>query len=240
MRIPKVYRRDENDMEKDKITYIDIESEQFDPVIYTPDIDFDDDKSVRRYVRSIKSVTRQSREYKRLMSFLKQKCGMNECFFLPRIKKYRDSAIQIEMHHTGFVMEDIVKIVLMKRYTEGESYDMNSVADEIMYQHYLGHISLTALSSTMHELIHEEDSGLFIPLQMVDFGNIQLFYEEYKEYVDKETRKKFEQYKVLSDAVDNIESIIPNYLDVSYIYYRKNGIEIPDMNKILEAIDLDD
>lgn len=239
MRIPRVYRRDENDKEKDKITYIDIESEQFDPVIYTPDVDFDDDKSVRRYIKAIKSVTRQSREYKRMMSFLKNKCGMNECFFLPRIKKYRDSKIEIDMHHTGFVIEDIIKAVLMKRYTEGESYDCNSVADEVMYNHYVGNISLTALSATMHELIHEEDSGLFIPLQMVDFGNIQLFYEEYKEYIDKETRKKFEQYKVLSDAVENIESIVPNYLDVSYIYYKKQGVEVPDMNKILEIIDLD-
>ena len=239
MRIPKVYRRDENINEKDKITYIDVESEQLDPIIYSPDVDFDDEKSVRRYVKSIKSMCRQSKEYKRLMSFLKNKCEMNECFFLPKVKKYRDSKIEIQMHHTGFVMEDIIKTILMKRYGEGESYDCTSVAEEIMLEHYKGDISLTALSATMHELIHEEESGLFIPLQMVDFGNIDIFYNKYKEYVDKETSKKFEQYKLLSQAVDNIESIIPNYLDVSYIYYNKKGIEIPDMNKILEIIDLD-
>lgn len=240
MRIPKVYRRDDNEKEKNKITYIDITSEQFDPIIYTPDVDFDDDKSVRRYVKTIKSITRQSREYKRLMQFLKTKCGMNECFFLPKLKKYRDSKISINIHHTGLVMEDIIMAVLKKRYAEGQSYDCNSVAEEVMYQHYVGNISLTALSATMHELIHEEDSELFIPLQMVDFGNIQLFYEEYKDYIEKDTIKKFEQYKLLSEAVENIENIIPDYLDVSYIYYNKEGVSIPDMDKILEIIDLKD
>lgn len=239
MRIPKIYKRDENINEKNKITYIDIESEQLDPVIYLPEIDFDDPKSVTRYVKSMKSMIRQSREYKQLMSFLKSKCEMNECFFLPHIKKYRDSYIKIEIHHTGFVFEDIIRTVLTKKYKEGEDYDAQSVAEEVMLEHYKGHIGLTALSSTMHELIHEPDSGLFIPIQMTDFGDMRLFYDKYREYVDKDTVNKFEQYKVLSDVVDNIESIIPNYLDVSYIYYNKKGVSIPDMNKILDIVDLD-
>ena len=239
MRIPKIYNRELNSMEKDKINYIDIESEQLDPVIYSPDVDFDDDKSVKRYVKSMKSLIRQSREYKSLMSFLKNKCEMNKCFFLPKVKRYRDSNIRIEIHHTGFVLEDLIRTVLMKRYKEGEDYDFQSIAEELMLEHYRGHIGLTALSSTLHELIHEEDSGLFIPLQMVDFGDMNIFYDEYKDYIDKDTIKKFEQYKVLSDVVTNIESIIPDYLDVSYIYYNQKGIEVPDMNKILELVDLD-
>lgn len=239
MRIPRIYQREENENEKNKITYIDLESEQLDPVIYSPDVDFDDDKSVKRYVKSMKSMIRQSREYKSLMQFLKNKCEMNKCFFLPKVKKYRDSSIRIEIHHTGFVFEDIIRTVLMKRYKEGEDYDFQSIAEEIMLEHYRGHIGLTALSSTLHELIHEEDSSLFIPIQMTDFGDMRIFYDQYREYVDKDTAKKFECYKVLSDTVENIESIIPDYLDVSYIYYNQKGIEIPDMDKILEIVDLD-
>lgn len=239
MRIPKVYKRDENDKEKNKIINIDVESEQLDPIIYSPDVDFDDDKSVKRYVKSMKSMIRQSREYKSLMTFLKNKCEMNRCFFLPKVKKYRDSNIKIEIHHTGFVFEDIIRTVLMKRYKEDEDYDFQSIGEEVMLEHYKGHIGLTALSSTIHELIHEENGGLFIPLHMTDFGDMRIFYNKYRDYIDKETKQKFEQYIVLSDAVDNIESIIPNYLDVSYIYYNQKGIDIPDMNKILEIVDLD-
>lgn len=239
MRIPKIYLRDENHKEKDKITYIDVESEQLEPIVYSPDVDFDDDKSVKRYIKSMKSSIRQSREYKQLMMFLKNKCEMNKCFFLPKVKKYRDSNIKIEIHHTGFVLEDIIRAVLMKRYKEGEDYDCQSICEEIMLAHYKGEISLTALSSTAHELIHSDDSGLFIPLHMVDFGDMNLFYEKYKDYIDKDTRSKFEQYKALSAVVENIDEIIPDYLDVSYIYYNCKGIEIPTIEKVLEVVNFD-
>ena len=64
--------------------------------------------------------------------------------------------------------------------------------------------------------------------------------KKYKEYVDKETVKKFEQYKVLSDVVENIEDIIPDYMKKNIIYYNCEGIEIPSMDKILEVVKLSD
>jgi hypothetical protein len=237
MRIPKIYKRDESYMEHD-IKYIDLTSEQLDPVIYVPDVDFDDFKSVKRYIKSMKSMIRSSNEYRKLMQFLKTKCEMNKCFFLPKVKKYRDSHIKIELHHTGFVLEDLIEAVLRKRYANDEDYGFQSIAEELMLEHYKGNIALTALSSTLHDLIHEENSNLFIPIHMTDFGNMNNFYDKYKDYIPEETKKKFESYKTLSSLVENIEDFIPEYLDVNYIYYRKQGIDIPDMDKILEIIDL--
>lgn len=237
MRIPRVYKRDGTSDPSIKKTILEVEAL---PIVeYDPDVDFDDDKSVNRYVRCIKGAIRSSNEYKRLMRFLKDKCEFNKCFFLPRVKRMRDSNIMIEMHHTGFVMEDIIVTVLRKRYSEGEDYGVQAVAEEVMYEHYNGDISLTALSSTMHSLIHEDDSGLFIPLQMVDYGDINLFVEKYKEWVPKETMKKFSQYQILSSAIARIDDIIPDYLDRNFIFFKKEGVEVPDMNKILELIELE-
>lgn len=238
MRIPKFIKRSLEDNLPNNIQEIEIE--HIDEVEYVPDVDFDDDKSVKRYIKGIKSIVRQSREYKRLMQFLKYKCEMNECFFLPAVKKYRDSKVQIEIHHTGFVIEDIIKIVLKKRYANNESYSQIDVADEVMLDHYKGWISLTALSSTAHELIHEENSSLFIPLHMVDFGDINKFYEEYQNYIDYETKQKFEQYKAISSVVENIHDIIPDYMDVSIIYYKQKDVELPDMDKILKILNKTD
>ena len=237
MRIPKIYKRDSSYEEHD-ITYIDLTSEQLDPVIYSPDIDFDDFKSVKRYIKSMKSMIRSSKEYRDLMQFLKNKCEMNHCFFLPRVKKYRDSHIKIELHHTGFVLEDLIEAVLKKRYANDEDYGFQAIAEELMLEHYRGDIALTALSSTLHDLIHEDNSNLFIPINMVDFGNMNNFYEKYKPYIADETKKKFESYKTLSSIVENIEDIIPEYLDVNYIYYNKQGVEVPSIDKILEIVDL--
>ena len=239
MRIPRIYRRADELSDEVKINVVEIPEETFkDPFPYFPDVDFDDKKSLASYVKSIKYMIRQSREYTSLMKFLKEKREMNKCFFLPNMKKYRGSKIKIEVHHTGFTMEDIVMAVLMKRYKNEEDYSYQAVAKEVMLAHYNGWISLTSLSETLHELIHEENSGLFIPLHMCDIGDATLFYEEYKEYMDKDLVKKFEQYKVLSSAIENIEDIIPDYLERKYIYYKRQGVEIPDMDKLLEIIDI--
>ena len=239
MRIPKIYRR--TDPNNSSVTKHIVEVDKLPVINYVPEVDIDDDKSIEHYVKTIKMYIRTSDEYKRLMAFIKDKLNAGSCFFYPNIKKSRGSKVKIEMHHTGLVMDDIVRTVLRKRIGEGEDYDVASVANEVMYLHYKGYISLTPLSSTAHQLIHEEDGGLFIPLHMVSFGNIELFYDEYKPYILKDTIKKFDQYKLLSNTVRDIDSIIPSYLDRSYIYYKvkDDGIEIPSMERILEILNRD-
>lgn len=239
MRIPRIYRRVDELSNEVKINTIEIPEETFDKSLpYSPDVDFDDKKSIASYVKSIKYMIRQSREYTAMMKFLKDKRQMNGCFFLPNVKKYRGSKVRIEVHHTGLTMEDIVMTILMKRYKNDEDYSYQAVAKEVMLAHYNGWVSLTSLSETIHELIHSENSGLFIPLHMCDIGDATIFYDEYKEYMDRDLIKKFEQYKVLSSAIENIEDIIPDYLERKYIYYKRQGVEIPDMDKLLEIIDL--
>jgi hypothetical protein len=66
---------------------------------------------------------------------------------------------------------------------------------------------------------------------------MNIFYSRYKEFMDNEMIRKFEQYKLLTDTVINISDILPDFLDVSYIYYNCKGTEIPDMDKILEILD---
>ena len=237
MRIPKIKKRT-SPIEK-TITTIDINKYELPEINYVPDVDFDDAKSVEHYVKSCKMIIRNSKEYKELMSFLKTKMNMDSCFFLPNIKKRKNSKISIEIHHTGFVIEDIIKTILYDSYENDEEYDCQSIAEKVMYYHYKGYISLTALSSTAHQLIHEPDSTLFIPLGMEDFGNMNLFFKEFIDIIKRklpDLYKKFESYKMLSEAVTNIEEIIPEYMDVNIIYYNCEGIEIPTMDKILDIL----
>ena len=242
MRIPKIKYRENNDT-RHEIHTIDIPKDTLKEVHYYPDIDFEDEKSVERYTKICKSLIRKSRSYKDMMANLKYNMDMNSCFFFPNIKRERGSKISIEMHHTGLVMEDIINAVLYKRYEEGESLNACDVAKEVMLQHYKGNISLTALSTTAHDLIHEVNSTLFIPLGMEDFGNITLFFEEYKPYIKKhmnELYKKFETYKMVSDTVENISDIIPEFMDLNIIYYNCEGVELPKMDAILDIINSDD
>ena len=80
---------------------------------------------------------------------------------------------------------------------------------------------------------------LFIPLGMEDFGDINLFFEEFIDTIKRhlpDLYKKFESYKMLSETVNNIEEIIPEYMDVNIIYYNCEGIDIPSMDKILDIL----
>ena len=77
MRIPRIYKNDNDEKIADKITEVEVKSEQLDPVIYIPDVDFEDPKSVTRYIKSIKSVVRGSKEYKEFVRFLKSKLNLN-------------------------------------------------------------------------------------------------------------------------------------------------------------------
>lgn len=234
MRIP--YVKNSGNIEKNKINIVKLNKDDVPKVRYEPDVDFDDEKSVSRYVKQLKSMMRSSREYKKLMKFLKTKLDLNSCFFLPNVRQIKNAKISIEMHHVGFTAEDIIHTVLKKRIKEEEDVLAQNVLSEIMLLHYKGMLSLCPLSATMHELIHAEDSQLFIPLQLSSFGDMRLFFDEYEKYMKRDLKKKFETYKVMSHAFDKIEEIIPDYLDLSIIYYEVEGIEIPRMDKILELI----
>ena len=155
MRIPRIYKNDNDQKIADKITEIEVKSEQLDPVIYIPDVDFEDPKSVTRYVKAIKSTVRTSKEYKDFIRFLKNKLNLNSCLFFPKIKKYRDSKISIEMHHTGFVMEDIIRTILTYRYKNNLDYDVQSVAEHIMLEHYKGMMSGEVLQGYIDTLLSE-------------------------------------------------------------------------------------
>jgi hypothetical protein len=204
---------------------------------YEADVDMDEQKSVDRYVKALKAFIRGTGEYRRLMTFLKYNRNMNKCYYLPKVVSNRGDHITIEEHHVGGTITEIIETVLRKRVKEFEPIDFNSIAEEVMLAHYRGMISIVPLSSTMHQLIHAEDTKLFIPIHDAEFGDSHLFYEEYKEYMHKSTRNKFEKYFLLSEAFNSIDEILPDYIDINILYFEQEGVEIPRWDKMLEILD---
>lgn len=234
MRIPKITK---GTYKKHDIETVDIKKEDLKPCTYIPDVDIEDQKSVDKYVKVIKAFVRSSKPYTQLMSFLKYGYDMDTCYFLPNVKQTKGENISIEQHHLGGTITDIIEIVLRKRIKEGEEYDCNSIAKEVMLLHYQGKISIVPLSKTLHELIHADNSQLFVPVQFAGFGDTKLFFDEYKFYMQKEKKAQFEKYFLLSEAFDKKEDIIPDYLNVSIIYYNWLGIDIPRMDKLAELLE---
>ncbi len=190
------------------------------PVVrFVPDVDIEDDKSFERYTKACKSYIRKSREYRGLMQFIKfDMDNGNKCMFLQNVEQQRGSKIKIEMHHVVCTITDIIKTVIRKLVYQGLPVNQEVIGHIVMRLHYEGIIGIVPLCTTMHKLIHCEDSTLFIPIQNTFFGKPIKFYEEYQEFMDDKLVKKVEQYLTMSQAVIDIEETIPDYLDTHYIY----------------------
>jgi hypothetical protein len=216
------------------------------PYDIVPEYDIEDDKDFMRYLTDIKFKVRMSFEYRELMAFLKDHMDMNSCSVLCNVNGAMYEKVKIHMHHHPFTLEDIVRIVVSKRLTRGETYDVFDVAEEVMYLHYAMLVGLIPLSATVHELVHS--NYIFIPMNKV-FGYINTFIELYKEYIDKSSdlRDVLERNIEYSDTYESNPDLWDHtkVLERRYVYYGENEetdytvpISIMDkrINEIREAL----
>lgn len=219
----------------------DIDIGKFPDAVYYLDFDLEDQKDKAKYIKLIKSYIRRSLEYSDMMGFLKNYRKMNRCFYLPKIRQYHGSKTKIEIHHAPFTMFDIIETVIRKRMKEKERLFPSDIAQEVMELHYAGKIGLVSLSTTTHELIHSENTpqDLFVPLQNLDFGNPDLFFNEYDKYMDRDLSKKYKKIQTLSKSITNLDDIVPDYLSVQRVYYKLDDnyeTQFPIISKVEEIL----
>ena len=219
--------------------YIDIDT--LERVEYDAEIDIDNPKTFPKIVKAIKAMVRTSPEYKALVTFLKEHYDMNKSFFFKGIKNTKDRQgkdYSIELHHTPFVLEDIVVTVIKKRMANGESLKFLLIIEEIMYLHYVGLIGLAPLDKTMHALIHNEASPeVFIPLQYVPFGDFDEFFSQYRKFIPDNTKVSYLYLQDLSLKYEKISDTYPSYLKPKFLYYE-GFMRIDALTKLLEDLEM--
>ncbi len=193
-------------------------------------------------VHKIVSQVRQSMEYKQYMRYLKQNMDFTKCTFLPFLHSGMNGSnntakINIEIHHTPFKLDEIVRTVCNKHIMDHDFADEFRVADEVMQLHYRNIVGLIPLSSTVHELIHNDQAE--VPPSLV-YGYWKQFIVEYKPYFCETAQHCFDR---LSEWENTIPGKIPHSLEVKYSLVYCEGIPVyqtlalEDMSKIEEAID---
>ena len=192
----------------DKMTILDVNTlAYYDKVQY----DLLDDKSFKKYMTDLERSVRNSFEYRKLIKYLKNSEGMNVCSFLENVSCADNNKVKIEIHHSPFTLFDICLAVFKKRQYKKEPTDIESVAEEVIYLHYIGWVGLIPLSSTVHDLVHNQ--YLFVPTDRV-----RGFYNRFKDYY----------YNFISpDALDA--------LDVAELYtkeYNNQQMELFNNHKI--------
>lgn len=156
------------------------------------------DKDFAHFMRDLESVVRNSFEYRSLISYLKNTEGMDVCSFLENVSSRDNSKVRIEIHHSPLTLYDICLTVFKKRQANHEDISINTIAEEVMWLHYIGWVGLIPLSATVHEMVHNQ--YIFIPTNVVR-GNYQAFVNAYYNYIEPDTL----------DSLDNAEQATKDY-----------------------------
>jgi hypothetical protein len=159
------------------------------------DYDLSDPKEFKKYIIRIERVCRNSYEYKAFIAFLRDFAGFNKCSIMKNVSNELDKGVKIHVHHHPLTLFDIVSTIVSKNIGNGLPTDENTIAREVMFNHYALKVGLIPLSETVHELVHNQ--YLFIPNNIV-LGNWKAFIEEYKDYVPKEVISNIEKSDEMS------------------------------------------
>lgn len=193
------------------------------------DYDLNDPKDFKAYMKDLKNIVRNSREYRIYIGYLRDNLNMNKCSFFENVSNAESFKIRIELHHYPFTLEDICRIVYEKRLTNREDLSIEQVAKEVVWLHYNTLIGLIPLSETVHELVH--NMYLFIPLDTV-LGKFRTFDNIYKPYIDPEISDKLERIEEYTRVY--IEEQNMHVLKRNYTYVDFSGsYQLPRMNDML-------
>lgn len=196
------------------------------------DYDLANPKDFERYIKDIKSEVRGSFEYRELIKYLRENCGMDRSGLNPDISNTDNKHVKIEIHHTPFVLEDIVKIVYEKRLANHEDLSVEMVAKEVMACHYRCMVGLYPLTATEHELVH--NGYLFVPPSKV-FGRYNLFMQEYDPYIDSADKETIEEIEAYEKSFNSEEQ--NTLLSQSNIYLDPDGAyQLPQLDQFKQSI----
>ena len=232
MRIPRLHvRLDEMDQTEFEFVRVNIE-----PEAYLDDIDiFEDKKEYVQWLFRMKKMIRDSREYKVLVKHLKYSRGMNHCGIHPN--QIAEEGFRIELHHTPFVLEDIVDIVVRKRLMKSQSMKMQDIAYEVVQLHWLGLVGLYPLCMICHALIHDPKlDPIFIPMKNV-YGDPKTFAEMYWDYFSDSMKTKWQNLVTLENSYTIIENNLPPELQKKYIYiqpYEDKEVSVIGTDRLID------
>lgn len=188
-----------------------------------PDYDMEDydlfsEKDFKKYIDDIETMVRSSKEYKDAVQYMRKYMDMNSSAFSNNINNIESTKIKIELHHTPFTLYDIALTVFNKRSRLGEPLDIELVAKEVAYLHYLLIVGLIPLSRTEHKLVHNQ--ALFVPIDSV-LGNYEKFIDMYEKDIPEDAMNRYNTYKEMTANYDHNENT--KVLEISPTYLKLPG-----------------
>ena len=188
------------------------------PDYTTEDYDLFNEKDFKKYIDDVEKMVRSSREYREAVQYMRKYMDMNTSAFSININNIESNKIKIELHHTPFTLYDIALAVFNRRSRLGEPLDIELVAKEVAYIHYLLIVGLIPLSKTEHKLVHNQ--ALFVPVDKV-LGNYEKFIDMYEKDIPEDAMARYNTYVELTKNYNHQDNT--RVLEISPTYLKLPG-----------------
>lgn len=172
--------------------------------------DFVDETSYSKFIKAIENQVRTHKDYKAFVDYIKNTLGINFCQVFSHVYDKIDA--NIEFHHGPiFTLYDICENELTKFLQTGQRVNTFRIADSVLDLHFAMKVNGVLLSTTVHEMAHNED--IFINLNQ-SIGDVNSYIREYHRYFNPEIRYKIWNYVKLCE---NNPSFDKGSLDVDAV-----------------------
>lgn len=169
--------------------------------LYKDEYSFIDDKDIYKFIKNVESLIRTSIEYKALVNYIKNTSKYSNCSVLDELS---NEDVKIEVHHNTFTLYDYVEIVLNYYMKNKLHFNTFIIANDVIRLHYLSAVQLVPISTTIHEYIHSQQT--FIKDDTIVLGNINNFYESYKDYMNENQLEKYNRYVSSGNNLEYIKN----------------------------------
>lgn len=190
--------------------YIEAKDDPYAAISFYKDIEyFEDSTRYSKFVKSVESSVRRSKDYKVFISYIKNVLGINFCQVSSNIY---DTDATIEMHHGPiFTLYDITSVMLNYFLKTGKEINTLRLTDAVLEEHFELRVQVVMMAVTNHEAAHNRD--LFLNVRQ-GIGNITEFISRYKDCLDDIHKYKLWNYINICKSNDSFDR---GYLDVDHV-----------------------
>ena len=137
----------------------------------------DDDKDLRRFIKSCENMIRKSPEYRVWTKYVREVLGYVTC----DLTNEDHSQCTCDIHHHPVSLYTITKGVIMQHIASSKKFCSADIVTKVLELHFQNRVSVISLIQSLHQKFH--NGFLNLPMELVH-GDYKYFMEVYASFLD--------------------------------------------------------
>lgn len=138
---------------------------------------FDDEKEMKRFIKSCELIIRKSPEYRLWTNYIRDVLGVTSC----DLTKESHNECRCDIHHHPVSLYTIVKGIIVESIEKNEPFCSADIAVKVLELHFQNRVGFISLIKSVHEKYH--NGFLQLPMQLVH-GDYKYFIDNYCGYLE--------------------------------------------------------